>query len=115
MSGWRLVPVDATHEMLMAGYRMELNYADRAEMYDAMIAAAPSGWQPIETAPRDGTNVLLVNRKGNMATGLWMSGPIGTGWVLRGGSAPNVFFNEHHGPTHWMPLPAPPAHDQAGL
>ena len=65
-------------------------------------------WQPIETAPKDGTNVLLVNRKGNMATGLWRGRGVMAGWWLRGGNGPNVFFNDHHGPTHWMPLPAPP-------
>ena len=65
-------------------------------------------WQPIETAPKDGTNVLLVNRKGNMATGLWQGRGVMAGWWLRGGNGPNVFFNDHHGPTHWMPLPAPP-------
>ena len=66
-------------------------------------------WQPIKTAPRDGTNVLLVNRKGNIATGLWQGRGVMEGWWLRGGNGPNTFFNEHHGPTHWMPLPAPPA------
>lgn len=65
-------------------------------------------WRPIETAPKDGTNVLLRNRRGNMATGLWMVGIIGTGWLLRGGNKPDAFFNGHHGPTHWMPLPPGP-------
>jgi hypothetical protein len=63
-----------------------------------------SEWQPIETAPRDGTNILIVNHKGNIASGLWQCG----GWWLRGGNGPNTFFNDHHGPTHWMPLPSPP-------
>lgn len=63
-----------------------------------------SEWQPIETAPKDGTNVLLVNRKGNMAAGMFMDGA----WWLRGGNHPNIFFNGHHGPTHWMPLPKAP-------
>lgn len=65
-------------------------------------------WQPIETAPKDGTNILLVNRKGNMATGLWVVNGASKGWWLRGGNEPNTFFNGHHGPTHWMPLPKPP-------
>jgi hypothetical protein len=73
-------------------------------------AAGASTWQPIETAPKDGTNVLLVNRRGNIAAGLWRDGLFGErgGWWLRGGNAPNTFFNDHHGPTHWMPLPAAP-------
>lgn len=80
----------------------------RAEV-EALRADAPQ-WRPIETAPKDGTNVLLVNRKGNMAAGLWMDSLSGSGWYLRGGSLrPDTFFNDHHGPTHWMPLPAAPA------
>lgn len=67
------------------------------------------GWQPIETAPKDGTNVLLINRKGNQAAGLWMNSLLGVGWYLRGGNQPDTFFNDHHGPTHWMPLPPPPS------
>lgn len=75
----------------------------------ADTARQVAGWQPIATAPKDGTNVLLVNRRGNMATGLWMESLSGTGWYLRGSSrGPDAFFNDHHGPTHWMPLPAPP-------
>ena len=66
-------------------------------------------WQPIETAPKDGTNVLLINRKGNQAAGLWMNSLLGVGWYLRGGNQPDTFFNDHHGPTHWMPLPPPPS------
>jgi len=67
-----------------------------------------SDWQPIETAPKDGTNILLFNRAGNVAAGLWLSGALGTGWFLRGGNRPDTFFNEHFGPTHWQPLPEPP-------
>lgn len=67
-----------------------------------------TGWQPIETAPRDGTNVLLVNHKGNMATGMWMNSPFSIGWWLRGGIGPDAFFNDHFGPAAWQPLPTPP-------
>lgn len=66
-------------------------------------------WHPMETAPKDGTNVLLVNRRGNIASGLWQEGLNGryTGWYLRGNSSgqPDTFFNHHHGPTHWKPWP----------
>jgi hypothetical protein len=67
-----------------------------------------TGWQPIKTAPKDGTNVLLVNRKGNIASGLWQGEGSSMGWWLRGGNRPNTFFNDHFGPTHWQPLPKPP-------
>jgi hypothetical protein len=65
-------------------------------------------WQPIETAPKDGTNVLLITRKGNMATGLWQGSGPSEGWWLRGSAEPNCFFNGHYGPTHWMQLPQAP-------
>lgn len=54
------------------------------------------GWQPIETAPKDGTWVLLATPKGRIADGCF--GNYGS-WVW-----PYVMVE----PTHWMPLPAPP-------
>ena len=55
------------------------------------------GWQPIDTAPKDGTAVLLSNGGGLPVIGD-RSG--NHGWTFRAG----VFQ-----PTHWMPLPSPPA------
>lgn len=57
-------------------------------------------WRPIDTAPRDGTQVLLtgVGLDRWISTGRWVNGhwydDDGPGWLA------NV--------THWMPLPAPP-------
>ena len=67
-------------------------------------------WQPIETAPKDGTDILLANDKAVSPAG-WVSdvehgaeweGQIGMAgwWTLNGDARP---------PTHWMPLPPPPA------
>jgi len=93
------------------------------------LPATPSVWQPISTAPRDGTKVVL---------GAWIvEGPDGTAppeWVQRVGrwvKPPGAltediygwgdmggdFRNKNHPnaggvryPTHWQPLPpAPPA------
>lgn len=72
--------------------------------------AVPEGWQPIETAPKDGTKVLLARIGRNEAgkdLGIW--------WACKGfWSARWNNWNDGcepcglAGPTHWMPLPAAP-------
>lgn len=74
-------------------------------------------WQPIETAPKDGTPVLLFEWRGdpweepeaNIFVGEWDHHRDGelykTQWVCTEYEA----FN--HNPTHWMPLPPPPKDD----
>jgi hypothetical protein len=81
-------------------------------------------WQPIETAPKDGTPILLSNGT-DVEQGWWMheeggitehrdmdgrytgqtesDGFIGW-WDVSGCMQPE--------PTHWMPLPDPPTSDQ---
>ncbi|MBN3270161.1 hypothetical protein CUR95_24175 [Bordetella bronchiseptica] len=73
----------------------------------------PAGWKPIESAPKDGTTVILGRDMG--AFGFirgygYFAGTEGafvSGWVSKG-------FCEPHGnlglanPTHWQPLPAAP-------
>lgn len=77
-------------------------------------------WQPIETAPRDGTVILAYcpeygmrqtemgrYREGSPGYARWEmgDGPRNYGWV---------WIEEKHNsahtwkPTHWMPLPPPP-------
>jgi len=57
-------------------------------------------WQPIETAPQDGTEILIAGRYD--FSGVWDMA-VGD---CRGGKA-RPFVGEHTA-THWMPLPAPP-------
>lgn len=86
---------------------------------------ADAEWQPIETAPKDGTPVDLwllatgendvefysptaSNREGRSADWRWEKrGPNRANWYPLGG------FSYPLGPevkaTHWRPLPAPPA------
>jgi len=59
-------------------------------------------WQPIETAPKDGTHVLLRSRKNHLADGCWI-----TANSQCGGWAWAYLLQE---PTHWMQMPEPP-HD----
>jgi hypothetical protein len=69
-------------------------------------------WQPIKTAPRDGTEILLyewvenekVGKQDYFFVGYWGND------YLTGDSG---FFNNttecgENFPTHWMPLPEPP-------
>ncbi len=86
----------------------------------AVAAALIPQWQPIETAPKDGTAILLTNGK-DVAEGHWYFEEGGTtehrdldgryigqtdsdgydGWMdWDGGMQPD--------PTHWMPLPSAP-------
>ena len=79
-------------------------------------------WHPIETAPKDGTQIIL--RNGNRVTaGAWVEwvktyceyhsttgvylgpsiGDDGSEWASWDGG-----FAEDDPPTHWMPLPSAP-------
>jgi hypothetical protein len=81
-------------------------------------------WQPIETAPQDGKTVLLgrYNGLGNWRTmrGQWMSQEFinetwedpddgDPGWHETSAEADDVPNCWRTSPTHWMPLPPPPA------
>lgn len=77
-----------------------------------------SEWQPIETAPKDGTWILGVNNRGNQAVIIWRDaafyengrGPY-PGWIhpFTHGHLSD-FWNGMVGSvaTHWQPLPEPP-------
>lgn len=63
-------------------------------------------WQPIETAPKDGRDVLLCRLDDDgsywMETATWWV----RAWAVVGAiREPYVIEFE---PTHWMPLPPPP-------
>jgi hypothetical protein len=66
-----------------------------------------SEWQPIETAPRDGTEFLLyapdsiINARHYLGVGQWAE-PNGMGSIA------GWFWPYAIRPSHWMPLPSPP-------
>lgn len=77
----------------------------------------PSGWMPIETAPKDGTLIVLGARNG-----VWLGKYLP---VYRSGYRPenpwsSMLLNHDHmaerytRPTHWMPLPPSPSSADEG-
>lgn len=57
-------------------------------------------WQPIETAPRDGTEVLLF-QEGQRNVARWIQSAVGPVWCTPDAHA-------LYRPSHWQPLPKPP-------
>ena len=81
--------------------------------------AAKAAWMPIESAPRDGTRVIVANKHG-VTTAYWGDAQV---WDVPWNDATqnlhwvrweceDYFYSEHLldelEPTHWMPLPPPP-------
>jgi predicted esterase len=63
------------------------------------------GWQPIETAQTDGSQVLawIHGAGGDRVTVIeWLGDQWVESYDLEG-------WNPKYGPTHWQPLPEPPA------
>ena len=62
-------------------------------------------WQPIETAPNDGTEILLFTVsgiiQGYFSYGEWEQSVTHATYDM-------AYSVISHHPTHWMPLPAPP-------
>lgn len=73
----------------------------RAEAMDRALSPLPPPWQPIETAPKDGSDFLALceyHRKHHQMVGCFAPDGKFRSWPGR----------NHYHPTHWMPLPAPP-------
>jgi Lar family restriction alleviation protein len=70
-----------------------------------------SPWQPIATAPKDGTRVLVVLDSGKMSVASFCKKE---GWQAEGQEADNYTqgFELDGNPTHWMPLPPAPEGDR---
>lgn len=84
------------------------------------------GWQPIKTAPKDGTAILLAGGAHDEADSMRDCGLFGspvvacwqpqrptsyssaTGYWLYGLAEAGYRSVEYKNPTHWMPLPPPP-------
>lgn len=119
-----VVPLKATDAMVEAGtearWRSAVRNPDNVrEIYAAMLAAAPrqsfdrtAEWQPIETAPRDGTPIDLFSASGRrwcnyrwdreFPRGAWSDVSCqNRSWKDR----PFMYLDMV---THWMPLPVPP-------
>lgn len=83
-----------------------------AEIKAAADLIEHQSWQPIETAPRDGTRILIWFVHSNAK---FSDDPVGHGWE----AAHEAHWIDHNGggwtwhglagsPTHWMPLPESP-------
>ena len=71
-----------------------------AEGYRTALRQGSETWQAIETAPKDGTEVLAVSAFG-YAHSLYLV----TSWEDGAWDMPDHWKMQ---PTHWMPLPPPP-------
>ena len=72
-------------------------------------------WQPIETAPKDGTAILLAIAGYRACLGQWVDTPRGGKFVAAEMDDfasfedwGNYIEAHDYNPTHWMPLPPSP-------
>ena len=103
--------IDITPEAveLLAHCCNELGYKECATILRALSAAltasqaeTAAAWQPIETAPRDGTKFLAYEQRNVLYYPCWWNCDFTNweGWQDDWDSEPE--------PSHWMPLPLPP-------
>lgn len=110
-----MTELEALHEIVWAARRMadklwlddDHYLVEAIAAYDA--AEKDDGWRPIETAPRDGTYILLCfqppftdTHSPGVSVGCWADS--GKWWLTSIWAA----TTPHKQPTHWRPLPPPP-------
>jgi hypothetical protein len=111
-AGYFLVPKDQYHEKVR-GASYWLIHKEREKLAGKPVAhnktmdckqptEANGGWQPIETAPKDGQRVMLHSPETHTYTGICAS------WCII-----DLIWEEWDShfpcyPTHWQPVPAAP-------
>tara|TARA_R110000868_G_scaffold99334_1_gene273432 strand:+ start:1300 stop:1947 length:648 start_codon:yes stop_codon:yes gene_type:complete len=108
-----------TAELRLYKHNMEARFKGLNNMLKDALAKQVPQWQPIETAPKDGTWILVGGGETDdeeeargIAVASWtreLNGSVGdryARWQFA------VYDGGHYGnyinPTHWMPLPQPP-------
>lgn len=98
--------LDANEMLLDAARYIENEKPAWAQAAREAVAAARNGWRPIETAPRDGTRIIVYRPKFDgdyipqVGWDFWMTkGLLEPTWGKSRKDVP---------PTHWMPFPEPP-------
>jgi hypothetical protein len=100
------------------------HYDSIRAVLESLAARIVPEWRPIETAPKDGCQIILfgdslVNSGIQMTVAFWKQIPMEYDWVQTDKNTmklqkvsedgrwemPDIFLID---PTHWMPLPAPP-------
>lgn len=80
------------------------------EVGDIRAGKLAGHWQPIETAPKDGTDVFLFFPLEGLDHEVFATRVIashrGGHWVFQGRAVRG--YSDALQPTHWMPLPSPP-------
>ncbi|WP_334154762.1 DUF551 domain-containing protein [Agrobacterium pusense] len=88
----------------------DLGWHDKYEATTAALAALSAqvqdvaGWQPIETAPKDGSEILALWKRSQI-----QSNGYGVVWFEDGSWRKFDYECLVSDPTHWMPLPSVPA------
>lgn len=68
-----------------------------------------SEWHPIETAPKDGNNILLIDIDNDILIAKFCSYYDDEAEMIIAGWTPNeLIYYVDPNFTHWMPLPEPP-------
>ena len=111
----RAVHEELSHINIMAYLDMPTDTAERvATAAIAAMRGEPVGWQPIETAPKDGTEIFLhCPGSTRPKIGSWrvdgLMSERGEMWLDDSYDDFSTSFESCPlDPTHWMPLPTPP-------
>ncbi len=89
------------------------NWDYRDEARAAITADQAAAWQPIETAPKDGSEIILgcAGKNGWSGAGFYHDGSqckrSDGGWFGED-DRNNLLIAKDIDVTHWMPLPPPP-------
>lgn len=99
---------DAIHQDGDGGYTCPLcEPAPASGEPSGAEAVVREAWRPIETAPKDGKNVLIASGSGEVGEARF-HGEDGWWWI---NNDPTDAWGSEVYPTHWMPLPAQPDAD----
>jgi hypothetical protein len=114
----------STHDVLFQKHMRA--FVDHSKTYETPLYTHPqpkqrplTEWQPIKTAPKDGTDVIVMYQHIDtqiVHNAFWMGDsdddPEDIGWwSYEYSEGSRIKLEDWMEPTHWMPLPAPPAHE----